>query len=91
MAATLFLVETNPMVAALTVDRNMAKKTGRPRKPTGEGAPVRIDRDLVTMARTLAGYQGSALSEYLSNLLRPVITREYRTMVKALEAEAGEK
>ncbi len=77
------------MAQILAVDRSMAKKAGRPRKPTGEGSPVRIDRDLVTMARTLAGYRGAAISEYLSDLLRPVITKEYRTMVKDLEQEGG--
>jgi hypothetical protein len=79
------------MVATQVMDRGMAKKTGRPRKPTGEGSPVRIYRDLVTMARTLAGYRGAAISEYLSDLLRPVITKEYRAMVKALDAEGGSK
>jgi hypothetical protein len=77
------------MAQPLAVDRSMTKKMGRPRKPTGEGSPVRIDRDLVTMARTLAGYRGAAMSEYLSDLLRPVITKEYRTMVKDLEKEGG--
>lgn len=78
------------MLATSTLDRSMAKKTGRPRKPTGGGSPVRIDRDLVTMARTLAGYRGAAISEYLSDLLRPVITKEYRAMVKELGEEGGE-
>jgi hypothetical protein len=79
------------MVGTDVVGTLMAKRMGRPRKPTGEGSPVRIDRDLVTMARTLAGYRGMAISEYLSDLIRPVIAKEYRVMVKALEQEGEAK
>jgi hypothetical protein len=69
----------------------MAKKMGRPPKPTGEGSPVRIDRDLYTMAKNLAGYRGSSIGEYVSTLLRPVITKEYRAMVKGMDDESEGK
>jgi hypothetical protein len=65
----------------------MAKKAGRPRKPGGEGAQVRIERDLATMARAVANHRGMQLNDYLSGLLRPTITRDYRRTLQDLEAE----
>ncbi len=59
-------------------DRIMAKPKGRPKKPTGEGTPVRIDSDIVAMAKYLAARKGIAVSELLSDLLRPIIDRDFR-------------
>lgn len=67
----------------------MAKK-GRPKKPTGEGRPVRIDSDIVTKARYLATGEGVDLSAYLSNLLRPIVDREFRKVGKKM-LEGGEE
>lgn len=55
----------------------MAKKVGRPKKATGQGDSVRVDSDLVKKARYLAIDRDQAVSEVLSDLLRPVIDREY--------------
>lgn len=60
---------------------------GRPKKATGEGTPVRIDADLVTKARYLAAQRGAAVSELLSDLLRPMIDREFRKAAKELMTE----
>ena len=57
-------------------------KRGRPKNPTGEGTPVRIDSDLVKKARYLAIDKDQPVSEVLSDLLRPVIEREYRKWEK---------
>jgi hypothetical protein len=65
----------------------MAKKPGRPRKPGGEGAQVRIERDLAMMARAVANHRGMQLNDYLSGLLRPTITKDYRRTLQELEAE----
>jgi hypothetical protein len=66
----------------------MAKrKVGRPRKPGGAGAQVRIDRDLAMMARAVAGHRGLQLNEYLGSLLRPAVTRDYKRTIEELEAE----
>ena len=68
----------------------MAKKAGRPKKPGGEGSQVRIDRDLAKMARAVANHSGTQLADYLSGLLRPTITKDYRKMLQELDTEAGE-
>jgi hypothetical protein len=53
------------------------KKMGRPRKPSGEGTPVRLDTDLVTKARYLAAHRGETMTGMLSDWLRPIIEREF--------------
>jgi hypothetical protein len=55
-----------------------ARPRGRPKKPGGEGAQVRIDPDLATMARYLVAQRGLVLGEYLSAILRPAIERDMR-------------
>jgi hypothetical protein len=62
----------------------MAKAKGRPRKPGGEGTPVRIDTDLVTKAKYLAAQRGVPLTTLMSDLVRPVIEREFRKVGKDL-------
>jgi len=69
---------------------SMAKKVGRPSKPSGSGRPVRLDADVVSMARRIADFQGVPLSDYLSALLRPGVMRDYQAMLKKLGA-GGEK
>ena len=61
-----------------TEDRTMPAPRGRPKKPGGEGAVIRIDADLVTKAKYLAAQQGIPASEYLSSLIRPILDREFR-------------
>lgn len=63
----------------VTLERHaMAKAKGRPKKPGGEGAQVRIDSDLATMARYLVAQRGLVLSEYLSGILRPAIEKDMK-------------
>lgn len=71
-------------VATVIREEQMARPKGRPKKPSGEGTPVRIDSDLVTMARYVAAKQGSALSELVSGWLRPIVEREFRKVGKDL-------
>lgn len=63
----------------------MARPKGRPKKPGGEGTQVRIDTDLATKARYLASQRGMKVSAFLSELLRPVVEREFRKAGKAIE------
>jgi hypothetical protein len=65
----------------------VAKKVGRPRKLGGEGAQVRIDRDLAKMARAVANHRGMQLNDYLGGILRPTITKDYRRTLQELENE----
>ncbi len=69
----------------------MAKR-GRPKKLTGEGSQVRIAPDLASMARLIVGERGIDLAEYLNEIIRPRITRDYAAMIKRLEGgKGGEK
>jgi hypothetical protein len=67
----------------------MAKKVGRPRKPGGEGSQVRIDRDLAKTSKAVADRRGLQQTEYLSGLLRPTVTKDYRRMMQELDQEIG--
>jgi hypothetical protein len=62
----------------------MGKSKGRPNKPGGEGAVVRIASDLVGKAKYLAAQRNMPVSDYLSDLLRPVIEREFKKAAKDL-------
>lgn len=67
---------------AIAQEGPMTKRKGRPRKPGGEGTPVRVDTDLVTMARYICAKEGVPLSELLSDLLRPAVLREFKKLGK---------
>jgi hypothetical protein len=64
------------------------KKAGRPAKPGGTGRPVRLDVNLVTMARSIADFQGLTVGDYLSDAVRPRVMRDYEAMLKTLREEA---
>jgi hypothetical protein len=72
----------------------MAKKAGRPRTSTGEGPPVRIEPDLQSMLKYIAASRGIALSKLTSDLLRPVVEKEFhkigQKLVKSLDEGSAE-
>jgi hypothetical protein len=55
----------------------------------GVGLHVRIDPDLVRMAKVLAPAKGQALGDYLSDIIRPVVCREYSKVMRELERKGG--
>jgi hypothetical protein len=63
----------------------MAKKVGRPKKPGGEGKSVRIDADLASKARIVAFRRNIPLSDYLSDVLRARVLKDFASVMK----EAG--
>jgi hypothetical protein len=65
-------------------DESMTKPKGRPKKSSGEGTPVRIATDLVTMARYIAASRGSTMTELISAWLRPIIEREFQKLSKEI-------
>jgi hypothetical protein len=71
-------------MASTMKTKSMARLKGRPEKPGGEGAVVRIASDLLAKAKYLAAHRGIPTSDYLSELLRPVIEREFRKAGKEL-------
>jgi hypothetical protein len=64
-------------------------KRGRPKKLAGEGTQVRIESDLVSMARLIVASRGTELTSYLSGILRPRVVKDYAAMVRKLEQASG--
>jgi hypothetical protein len=59
------------------------------KKARGVGILVRIDPDVVRMARIIAPVKGLAVGDYLSDICRPVVGRDYVNEIKRLEKEGG--
>jgi hypothetical protein len=68
-------------------EKPMAKPKGRPKKPSGEGTPVRIDPVIASKARYLASQSGVPMSDLLSDWLRPIVEREFRKAARDLEGK----
>lgn len=65
----------------------MARKKGRPKKPTGQGLTCRVDSDLVKKGRYIATERGMSLTEVFSEILRPVVEREFKKLGRDLMDE----
>jgi hypothetical protein len=57
----------------------------------GDGLQVRIAPDVVRMARVITPMKRVALTNYLSDILRPVVTRDYAQAARKLSLEGSEK
>ncbi len=81
-------------MSGMLLEVGMAKKRGRPKTSTGEGPPVRIEADLSSMAKYVASHRGVPVSKLVSELLRPVLEREFQKvgqkLAKGLEKVEGE-
>jgi hypothetical protein len=64
----------------------MAKKKAR---GSGVGKLVRIDPAIVSMAKVVSTARGMSLADYLSDILRATVSRDYVKDVKRLEKEGG--
>jgi hypothetical protein len=62
----------------------------RAKKRDGPGTVVRIDSDLVAKCRYLAARAGKDMSVYISNLLRPVVDKEFRKAGRELFGDEPE-
>ena len=65
----------------------MPGKVGRPPNPDGVGSQVRIDAGLAKMARRVADYRGVKLVDYLSDILRTTIFKDYKRTNQEIDAE----
>jgi hypothetical protein len=67
------------------------KRAGRPKSknPRGDGLQVRLAPDVVRMARVVTPMKGLALTDYLSEILRPTVTRDYAQAAKKLAIDGG--
>jgi hypothetical protein len=55
------------------------------------GQPVRLEPDVVSMARRVAEFHGMSIGEYISATLRPTVRQEYLKMVREEDAKGGGK
>jgi hypothetical protein len=78
-------------MAAIAERSTMAKKQGRPKKPSGEGMQVRIDAQIGRRAKVVASESGVSLADYLSGILRDRVEKDYRKVVKDLSEGDAEK
>jgi hypothetical protein len=59
----------------------MAKQRGRPKGNRDDGV-VRLDRQLISMAKVLAGHRGVSLPALLSELIRGPLEQAYAQLVR---------
>jgi hypothetical protein len=60
------------------------------KKPVrGVGKLVRIDPAIVSMAKVIATGRGINIGDYLSDILRATVSRDYVKDIKRLEKEGG--
>jgi hypothetical protein len=79
------MVEMAVLLAGRKSD--MAKRRGNPGKPSGEGKPVRLDPAIASMAKAVATSKGMSLADYLAELLRVPVGRDYAKMLRDLESQ----
>lgn len=64
----------------------------KPSKVGGEGASgkttVKMDSELHRKARTVASYRGKELTDYLDELVRPMIEKAYAEMAREIQRGA---
>ena len=66
-----------------------AISVGRKKRPI-PARTVKLDGDLVGTAEMLAKRQGLTTSDYLSDILRPILDREWAKEVRKASEEAAE-
>ncbi len=48
----------------------------KPDKPKRDDISVKVDKEVIRLARTIAAFRDLNLAEYLSETLRPIVTRD---------------
>jgi hypothetical protein len=67
----------------LTLGGVMAKKrAGRPKSSDRQDVSIKFDKTLAGMARMIALGRGISMAEYLSEMARPNIERDYAKIMK---------
>lgn len=61
------------------------KGAGRPPNPGRKDGNTRIELRVLNQARVVARVRGIPLADYLSDLLRPQVARDFKDVVKVLD------
>ena len=68
------------------VGATMAKKRrGRPKSSDRQDVSIKFDKVLAGRARLIAQGRGIPMAEYLSEIARPIIDRDYARLMRELE------
>jgi hypothetical protein len=79
------ITDRRSKVGALEAVRDMAKKAGRPKTSTGAAPTVRVEADLKSMLNYMAAQRGIAVAKFTSDLIRPVVEREFAKVAPKLD------
>ena len=75
-------------MVVLEAARDMAKKAGRPKTSTGSAPTIRIEADLQSMLKYIAARRGVPIAKLTSDLIRPVVEREFLKLAPKIEKGA---
>jgi hypothetical protein len=64
------------------------KKMGRPKTSDRQDVSIKFDKTLAGKARLIAQGRGVSMAEYLSEMTRPLIDRDYAKLMRDLEGGA---
>ncbi len=67
----------------------MGKKRGRPRSSERRDAVVKLDVTIVGKAQMIAKARGTSVAEYLSEMIRGLVNRDFLVEMKRIEAESS--
>jgi hypothetical protein len=63
------------------------KKAGRPKTSVRQDVSIKFDKTLAGMARLISQGKGVTMAQYLSELSRPQIERDYAKLMRDLEGK----
>lgn len=69
------------------VDVMMAKKMGRPKTSERHDVSIKFDKTLAGKARLITQARGLSIAEYLSEMTRPLIDKDYAKLMRELEGK----
>jgi hypothetical protein len=67
----------------------MARKRGRPKGIERRDAVVKLDVIIVGKAQMVAKARGTSVAEYLSELIRVPVDRDFLEIMKRMDVELG--
>jgi len=74
-------------VLDLEAVKGMAKKAGRPKTSTGSAPTIRVEADIQSMLKYIAARRGIPVAKLTSDLIRPVVEREFLKLAPRIEKE----
>jgi hypothetical protein len=77
-----FSGERDGLMAGTTMAK---KRMGRPKTSERQDVSIKFDRALARKARMIAEARNIAMAEYLSEMARPIIDRDYVRVMRELE------